>query len=118
MLKMAKAEKGMTAVQVDISKTFDTVSHEYIGLALKRKELPQPVVRLVEDSYDNIFTTIRNKISDEIEINIQRGIKQGDPLSLLIFNVIMEPLHALECVSRVFKLERKQISPYWRSLTT
>jgi hypothetical protein len=36
-LKLGKKRSGLVAVQLDISKAFDTVSHEAIGHALKRK---------------------------------------------------------------------------------
>lgn len=93
LLRHSKTTEGLVAVQLDVSKAFDTVSHEAIGEALRRKGLPELVVRLVEDSYKNVRTIIKNG-EDEIGIHIQRGVKQGDPLSPLIFNLVMEPMLA------------------------
>ena len=81
----------LAVVQLDISKAFDTVPHEAIGPALSRAGLPQPIINLILGSYRAPFTRI-GKGSTALPINIKRGVKQGDPLSPLIFNLIMDPL--------------------------
>lgn len=43
------------------------------------------------DSYSGVSTVIKNG-SEEIALQIQRGVKQGDPLLPLIFNLVIEPL--------------------------
>jgi hypothetical protein len=43
------------------------------------------------NSYSNMRTVIGYS-SEEIPVSILRGVKQGDPLSPLIFNSIIEPL--------------------------
>jgi hypothetical protein len=91
ILKLAKKGDGITIVQLDISKAFDTVPHEVIGDALRRKGIPETVVRLIRDSYNDMSTVIKQG-AVEVPINLQRGVKQGDPLSPMIFNIIMEPL--------------------------
>lgn len=88
LLRHSKITEGLVAVQLDVSKAFDTVPHEIIGEALRRKGLPELVVQLVEDSYRNVETVVKNG-EEEIQINIQRGVKQGNPLSPLIFNMVM-----------------------------
>jgi hypothetical protein len=88
---MAKKKRGLTLIQLDITKAFDTIPHEVIGDALKRKGIPEIIINLITDAYKNIHTNI-NQGSIEVSMNIKRGVKQGDPLSPFIFNAILEPL--------------------------
>lgn len=39
LIKMAKRKDGMTAVQLDIAKAFDTIPHRVIGDALRKAYL-------------------------------------------------------------------------------
>jgi len=82
---------GWSGIQLDVAKAFDTIPHEAIPYALKRKGIPQPIVGLICGSYEKAFTEISHP-EGEIEVRLQRGVKQSDPLSLLLFNLILEPL--------------------------
>jgi hypothetical protein len=81
----------MEAVFLDISKAFDTIPHAVIPDAVRRKGLPEHFIRLVNNSYKSMNTTIKQG-KNEIPITIRRGVKQGDPLSPFIYNCITEPL--------------------------
>lgn len=83
--------KNLVVTVLDVSKAFDTVPHAAVGPSLRSKGLPPAVVRMVEDSYQDVNTTISSS-GGNLEIKLQRGVKQGDPLSPLIFNAILEPL--------------------------
>lgn len=89
LLAAAKNQTGGVFVQVDISKAFDTLPHPAIKAALYDQGLPDEVVMMIMRSYEGMHTSIcRNGQTAEIEL--MRGVKQGDPLSPLIFNICMD----------------------------
>jgi retron-type reverse transcriptase len=77
---------------VDISKAFDTVPHSAIEPCLARKSVPAPIIELIKNMYNGINTKIKSRNNMGVEITIFRGVKQGDPLSPLLFNLCLEPL--------------------------
>lgn len=86
-----KSNKGGVGVVLDISKAFDAVPHQAIEHAFRRKGIPSPITELVLESNRILFTRISHK-DGNIEVVLQRDVKKGDPLSPLLFNIVMEPL--------------------------
>jgi hypothetical protein len=78
-------------VQLDIAKAFDTIPHKAIGDALRRKGIPEVIIRLINDSNANVHTNIKQGCQ-QVPMKIGRGVKQSNPLSPLIFNTVLEPL--------------------------
>lgn len=76
---------------VDLSKAFDTVSHAAIHETLKELGLPQEFRNYVRAVYDNARTKLQaSSGSGESSIKIGRGVRQGDPLSPLLFNLVVD----------------------------
>jgi len=61
ILRAAKSNSGITVVQLDISKAFDTVPHKAIPPALKRLGVPAEIISSISASYEHITTTICHK---------------------------------------------------------
>lgn len=93
-------ESGGTIMILDISKTFDTVPHGAIKGALERKGLSPIVVNYLTNMYAECQTSIHTK-DGKLEIELKRGVKQGDPLSPTLFNLVIEPL--IEVVQEKFQ---------------
>ena len=79
-------------MSVDFAKAFDTVTHEHILEALKRRELDEHVLGFIRESYVDCATRV--KVGGELThlIDMEVGVKQGDPMSPLLFNVALDPL--------------------------
>ena len=79
--------KPLCVVTIDFEKAFDSVSHMSIQRSLQRYSVPYWLKSLVQDLYANSTTSIMNT-----KANINRGIKQGDPLSPILFNMVVDEI--------------------------
>ena len=71
---------------MDIRKAFDTVSHAHLFEALSRRGLDEAYIVLIKLHYTNQTATVNgSRIFD-----IKSGVKQGDPLSTILFNIILD----------------------------
>ncbi|KAJ1149032.1 hypothetical protein NDU88_001853 [Pleurodeles waltl] len=88
-----KTKHSLAVVFIDISKAFDSVSHGHIIRSLERHRVPSSIRDLIKDLYTNSNTSFKgkNNISTP-ELTMRSGVKQGDSLSPLLFNIAMDPL--------------------------
>lgn len=66
-------------------------------VVLERKGVNEQIGELIKDSYKGCCTRVKTKEDETGRIGLQKGIKQGDPLSPVLVNVATDPcLHTLE----------------------
>ena len=79
-------------LHIDFSKAFDSVSHSFMFAVLQHIGIPSHLVNWIKILYDNTSSRIQTShgLTDPIQIN--SGVRQGDPLSMLLFVVITDIL--------------------------
>ena len=84
--------KDLYIATLDLRDAFGSVPHAYINFVLQEMNFPNEVLELINDSYANGTTKVRIGSKETDPINIHKGVKQGCPMSPLIFNFCMNPL--------------------------
>lgn len=77
---------------LDVSKAFDSVSHAAIITILKSYGVPDELVNYVRTLYKEGSTTLNGVDWCSEEFVPAHGVKQGDPLSPILFNLVIDQL--------------------------
>lgn len=82
--------RGLHLASLDLAKAYDSVSHAAITHALRSKGLPEGLCSYVEQLYAASHTSfeLRGRRSPPVRVN--RGVRQGDPLSPLLFAYVVD----------------------------
>jgi hypothetical protein len=77
-------------VFVDFKHAFDSVNRSLISKCLEEYKIPRKLIRLTALTLKNTTAKVKknNELSESLIVNT--GVKQGDPLSALLFSVIMD----------------------------
>lgn len=95
--------RQMYMASVDVSKAFDSVSHPSIVAILKSFGIPQPLIGYISGTYEQGSTVIEGDGWTSTSIHPTRGVKQGDLLLPVIFNLITH--RALQSLSGDVRVE-------------
>ena len=77
---------------LDISKAFDSVSHNTIFGTLESYGLPLGFITYLKSFYQTSYTTLIGGNWISANLYPKSGVKQGDPLSPILFKIIIDRL--------------------------
>ena len=83
---------ALYVASIDFAKAFDTVAHCAIMQTLGARGCPEPMLDYVRSVYSDATTTITSDGWQSQAIHPRQGVRQGDPLSPFIFNMVMDSL--------------------------
>ena len=75
---------------LDVKKAFDSVSHQSMLVAAARLGVQPPFLRYIRELCSNAVTTLRIGPDVSAPISLGRGVRQGDPLSVHLFNAVID----------------------------
>ncbi|TFY53337.1 hypothetical protein EVJ58_g9508 [Rhodofomes roseus] len=93
MIDYAEAieDNGMI-VALDQEKAYDKIRHDYLWKVLERFGFPKKVIDRLRSLYEHASTIVILNGESSTPFRIVRGVRQGDPLSCLLFDMAIEPL--------------------------
>ena len=88
--------KNLSMVWIDIKKAFDSVSHEWIIKVLQMYETHPKIISLIKKIINSWTITLEIVTAQGKEhigpIKVNRGIMQGDDLSVLLYAIGVDPI--------------------------
>ncbi|GBN40131.1 Retrovirus-related Pol polyprotein from type-2 retrotransposable element R2DM, partial [Araneus ventricosus] len=75
---------------LDLKKAFDSVSHEAVFTALRAQAVDPRFIELLKSIYSNSTTSFAPYPGHKFRPSC--GVKQGDPLSSILFNMVIDQL--------------------------
>uniref|UniRef100_A0A3Q3EML5 Reverse transcriptase domain-containing protein n=1 Tax=Labrus bergylta TaxID=56723 RepID=A0A3Q3EML5_9LABR len=83
---------SLACVFIDLSNAFDLVCHAHLAEVLDKRGVDETLRNFITDSYKQCFTRIKSESGLTGKIRLHRGVKQGDSMSPLLFNLAIDPL--------------------------
>jgi hypothetical protein len=79
-------------VALDQEKAYDRIAHDYLWKTLEAFGIPDQFIQTVKALYNGAETKVMVNGELSQPFRVIRGVRQGDPLSCLLFNLAIEPL--------------------------
>ena len=87
-----RRRKSLCICWLDLANAFGSVHHDLITFVLAHYHAPPELIQLVTNIYDGLTAIVSTKSWTMSLIHLQLGVYQGDPLSAIIFNTVMNTL--------------------------
>lgn len=84
--------RGAAILSLDAHKAFDTIDWPYLFVTLEKFGFNKTFIDWVKILYTNPKSSIITNGNKSRPFSLQRGVRQGDPLSPLLFDIALEPL--------------------------
>ena len=101
--EIEKSNNSGILLLLDFEKAFDSVEWHFILSVLKKFNFGSQFIRWIKVLYSNPICLTKNNGHFSIKLKIKRGIRQGCPISALLFILIIEILAQVFRTDKVLK---------------
>jgi exonuclease III len=95
-------------VSYDQRKAFDKVQKFTIRASMERLNMPEPLILFVLSSLTNAKSQVRTYDGLTKSFTLRSSVRQGDPLSALLYNIVTDALHEGLVDNPLFPASAKQ----------
>ncbi|MEO1255298.1 MAG: reverse transcriptase family protein, partial [Bacteroidota bacterium] len=108
IMKNSKRRKtNLSMAWIDYKKAFDMIPHSWLIECLEIYGADTDVIRFIKNTMPNWKTVLTSSGVELAEVNIKRGIFQGDSLSPLLFIIALIPMtRVLEKTEAGYQLQK------------
>ena len=92
MMHTALMGNSGACILFDFASAFPSISQDYLMTVLARIGIPREECNLIDALYDNSFCSISHNGASGETFQLKAGVRQGCPLSPLLYSVIAEVL--------------------------
>ncbi|KEP46473.1 reverse transcriptase, partial [Rhizoctonia solani 123E] len=86
-----KEEDGLM-VSLDQEKAYDKIDHDYLWEVLTAFGFPKEFIKTIKALYNEAQTRVIVNNSYDVPFSVNRGVRQGDPMSCILYDLAIEPL--------------------------
>lgn len=77
-------------VFIDFKRAFDTINYYALWQILKMKGVPRKIINIIQQMYEGSSSKIVHEGEMSRSIEVSQGVKQGCPLSPILFNLALD----------------------------
>lgn len=92
LMHASRNNSNFYACTIDFQNAFCSVPHALILSKVKELGFDDDFTKIIKDTYKNAYSIIQLNGETSNPILIKKGVKQGCPVSPLLFNIALEPL--------------------------
>ena len=81
--------KSLAVCWLDLTNAYGSVHHNLIAFSLRYYGVSSQFISVVDNLYSGLSASIHTQSWSTPDIPINKGVFQGDPLSVVIFNTVM-----------------------------
>ena len=93
--------KSLAVCWLDLTNAYGSVHHDLITFSLKHYGISDQFIAMAVNLYRGLSASIHTPSYSTPNIPINKGVFQGDPLSVIIFNTVMNTY--IDTINQTFK---------------